>query len=199
MTSVCHQRFRLKLSKEAAILQKIGGGCSLRGYDLSTHDRFKISGVVSKKLASLFHILSRSHPVNFNKKYFHAVKALGLINLTNFSFLITQFTIGTIIIIMIYCISLFLVLLRSEFRLGIPSLYYVNVRNLGNSNILSIYLGTDIDKYQIKSGKYNLSMLITKYENNEINTAEGQLKFEDIKLRKVKPDRKQQLENGYCL
>ena len=56
----------------------------------------------------------------WTKKHFHAVKALGLINLKNLSVSITHFTIGTTLIIMIYCIHLSFFLLWSEFRLGIP-------------------------------------------------------------------------------
>ena len=73
----------------------------------------------------------------WTKKHFHTVKALILINLTNLSVSITGFTVGTILIIIFYCIDLLFVPLRSEFRLGIPLSYYVNIRNLGNSNICS--------------------------------------------------------------
>ena len=58
-----------------------------------------------------------------------------MINLTNLSVSITHFTISTILIIMIYRIHIFFFLLWSEFRLGIPSSYYVNTQNLNNGNI----------------------------------------------------------------
>ena len=119
------------------MLQKIGGGCSLQGYGSSTRDGVEIGGVVADKFASLFHIASKNHTVCFNKNHFHAVKALGLINLMNLIVSITHFTIGTILIIMIYRMNILFALLRSEFRLGIPLSYYVNVWNLGNGNICS--------------------------------------------------------------
>ena len=81
----------------------------------------------------------------FSKKSFHAVKSLGLINLTSLSVLITHFTIGAILIIMIYCINHSFVLQLSEFRLGISLLYYVNVRNLGDGNICSETIGMGIN------------------------------------------------------
>ena len=119
------------------MLQQIVGGSSLRGYDSSTCDGVKTSDVVAKKLASLFHIHSKSHTVHLNKKHFHAGKALGLINITNFSVSIPHFTIVTILIIKIYCNNSLFVFLLSEFWLGITSSYYVNVQSLGNGNICS--------------------------------------------------------------
>ena len=56
--------------------QKIGGGCSLRVYNSSTHDNVKIGGVVANKLALLFHILSKIYTVSFNKKSFSRGKSL---------------------------------------------------------------------------------------------------------------------------
>ena len=120
------------------MLQKIGGGCSLQGYGSSTRDGVEIGGVVADKFASLFHIASKNHTVCFNKNHFHAVKALGLINLMNLIVSITHFTIGTILIIMIYRMNILFALLRSEFRIRLTSSYYVNVRNLGDINMYSI-------------------------------------------------------------
>ena len=41
-TSTCHSRFSLQMREEAAMPHKIGGYCSSRGYNLSTHDGVKI-------------------------------------------------------------------------------------------------------------------------------------------------------------
>ena len=92
--------------------QKIGGGCSLRVYYSYTCNMVKIGGVAADKLASLFHIMQKTHTVSF-KKTNHAVKSLGLINLTHLSVSITHFTIGTIIIIIIHFIILLFDILRS--------------------------------------------------------------------------------------
>ena len=65
--------------------QQIDRSFSSRGYDSYTRNGVKNCGVVAKKLASMFHIPSKSHTVRFQQKnHFHAVKALDLINLTNF-------------------------------------------------------------------------------------------------------------------
>ena len=77
VTSACHSRFCLQLCKDAATPQQIGGGCSLRGYNSSTRNGNEIGGVVSTKLASLFHIPSKSHTVCLNKKTFSHGKSLG--------------------------------------------------------------------------------------------------------------------------
>ena len=60
-----------------------------------------------------------------------------------------------------------------------------------------IYSGAKINKYQVRSGKYHWSMLITPYVENATKTVEGLLKDEDKKLRRVKSDEKQTLPNGY--
>ena len=76
-TSTCHSRFRLQLYKESVMLQKIGVGCYSRGYNSSTCNSVEIGGVIADKLASLFHILSKSHTVHLNKKTFSRGKILG--------------------------------------------------------------------------------------------------------------------------
>ena len=62
-----------------------------------------------------------------------------MINLINIIVSVTHFNTGTIIIDVIYCINIFFDILRSEFRLRIPSLYYVNVQNLVNGNTCSLF------------------------------------------------------------
>ena len=44
--------------------QKIGGECFSREYDSSTRNIVKIGGVIAEKLASLFHIRSKSDAVH---------------------------------------------------------------------------------------------------------------------------------------
>ena len=60
--------------------QKIGGDYSSQEYDSSTRDGIKIGGIVAKKSASLFHILSKIYTVSLEKYHFHVVKAMSLIN-----------------------------------------------------------------------------------------------------------------------
>ena len=57
--------------------QEIGGGFSLQGCDLSTRDGVEIGGILANKLATLFHIPSKSHTVCLNKKTFSHGKSLG--------------------------------------------------------------------------------------------------------------------------
>ena len=61
----------------------------------------------------------------------------------------------------------------------------------------NIYLGAEIKKSQVKSGKSNWSILSTQYANNAIKTLEGLLKDEDRQLIKVKSAGKQLLPNVY--
>ena len=88
-----------------------------------------------QEISVVIQIPPKIHTVRLNKKLFCAVKALGLINLTNISVSITHFKISIILIIMIYCTNILLVILWLEFWLRIPSSYYVNIQNLGHSNI----------------------------------------------------------------
>ena len=67
----------------------------------------------------------------------------------------------------------------------------------GSVGTPTIYLGTEINKYQVKSGKYHWSMSSTQYVKNVINMVEGMLKDEDIQLRKVKLSGKRLLPNVY--
>ena len=64
----------------ATSAQQTGLVGSLREYNSSYRNGVKICGVIAKKLSSLFHIPSKSHTVCLEKKRFHAVKAVGLIN-----------------------------------------------------------------------------------------------------------------------
>ena len=61
----------------------------------------------------------------------------------------------------------------------------------------TIYLGDDINKYQVKSDKSHWSILSTRYLKNLIKTVEELLKDEDVPLRKFKLDGNQLLLNGY--
>ena len=61
----------------------------------------------------------------------------------------------------------------------------------------TIYLGVEINKYQVKSGKSHWITLSTQYVNNTINTAEVLLKDEDRQLIKFKLAEKQPLPNRY--
>ena len=61
----------------------------------------------------------------------------------------------------------------------------------------TIYLGDDINKYQVKSDKSHWSILSTRYLKNLIKTVEELLKDEDVQLRKFKFDGRQPLMNGY--
>ena len=61
----------------------------------------------------------------------------------------------------------------------------------------TIYLGAEIKKCQVKSGKSHWSVPSTQYVNNAIKTLEVLFKYEDIHLRKVKADGNQTLLNRY--
>ena len=49
----------------------------------------------------------------------------------------------------------------------------------------NIYLGAEINTYQLNSGRYHGSMSSTHYVKNAIKTVEVLLKNEERKLRKV--------------
>ena len=66
-TSTCYSRFFLLLHKEAAMPHQIVRGCSSRVFDSSTPNGVKNGGVVAKKLALLFHILSKSRIICLGK------------------------------------------------------------------------------------------------------------------------------------
>ena len=46
----------------------------------------------------------------------------------------------------------------------------------GSVGLPTFYLGAEIKKYKVKSGKYHWIMPITQYAKNTINTVEGLLK-----------------------
>ena len=77
--SACNSLFCLQSREEAATTQKIRGGCYSRAYDSSSRNSVKVGGIVAKKLASFFRILSKVVQFIFIKCHFHTVKAVGLI------------------------------------------------------------------------------------------------------------------------
>ena len=60
-----------------------------------------------------------------------------------------------------------------------------------------IYLGADIEKYQVKSGKYHWIMSITQLMKNTIKMLERLFKDEDRQLINVKSAGNQPLLNRY--
>ena len=72
--------------------------------------------------------------------------------------------------------------------------YYLKDGSVGPPKI---YMGAEIKKYQVRSGKSHWSMSSTQYVKNVINTVEGLLKDEDRQLRKVKLAGKHPFQDGY--
>ena len=72
--------------------------------------------------------------------------------------------------------------------------YYLKDRLVGPPKI---YLGAEIKKHQVSSGKRHWSMLSTQYVKNAINTVKKILKDEYRQLREVNSDGKHPLPNGY--
>ena len=62
----------------------------------------------------------------------------------------------------------------------------------------TIYLGAEIKKYQVKSGKSHWSMSSTPYVTNAVKQVEVMLREDGRELRQVKTSGKQVLPTGYC-